>query len=124
MTLEELAWKAVSGYIRRHSTDKFGYGECFTCGAELPTNQMDVGHCITGKHASTKFDPLNLAMQCRHCNGYKSGARVTFEAKLRDLHGDEVVDDLILRSNQIKKYTDKDYRAIIKRYAEKENEQV
>ena len=80
---------------------------CFTCGKV--GNQA--GHF---RHGKLDFDPMNLNCQCAGCNHYRSGNLGIYAINLIKKYGQKKVDDLIVRSNQVKKYTRDELQGIIK----------
>lgn len=82
---------------------------CFTCG-KLGN---EAGHF---KHGRLDFDEMNLNCQCTHCNRWLHGNLGEYAIRLIKKYGQKKVDDLVLRSNQVKKYTREELEEIITKY--------
>lgn len=60
---------------------------CISCGANEPS---DAGHYRSrGAHPKLRFDPFNIWLQCRACNGYKGGRPIEMREGLIDRYGIE-----------------------------------
>ena len=102
----EKAEKVFHAWIRRRDEKK----GCITCGQ--PGDQA--GHW---KHGKLDFDPMNLNLQCRGCNFFRSGKLDVYTIRLVEMYGLEKVKDLERRAEVIKKYSVEELREIIKKYA-------
>ena len=101
--LKAKAWKLFSAYICKR--DNY---TCFTCGKA--GNQG--GHF---KHGKLDFDEMNINCQCPRCNKWLHGNLGIYAIKLIEKYGKNKVDDLIFRSNQVKKYNRIDLNGIIEK---------
>lgn len=114
--------KELSKFIRKRDTDRKGNALCISCKQEFNADKMDCGHFISSKHESVRYEPQNIWLQCRKCNGQRGGNRVNYEINLRQILGDAAVDNLIYMSNQIAKFTKEDIEEKIRRIRELSNE--
>jgi len=94
--------------IRLEAADEFGRVTCCSCGGsfELGKN-VDAGHFLGRQNNATIFDERNVAPQCHQCNRFDTSgqARVNYNAYMLEKYGDQVVAELILKSNQSKQFT-------------------
>lgn len=96
------AWDAFSVFVRSSNADINGNVRCFTCGVPQPWREMDAGHFI--HRNSLDFDEFNIHPQCTKCNRYLSGNEIEYTVKMIRLYGQEVVEDLMSRKNDIVRY--------------------
>ena len=82
---------------------------CITCGGP----GTDAGHW---KHGKLDFDELNLNLQCRGCNFFRSGNLGIYTIRLVEKYGLEKVKDLERRAEVIKKYSVEELKEIIEKY--------
>lgn len=115
-TQKKKLWKVFSQYIRLR--DK---GVCFTCGLERPWKQMQAGHFIprAAGGLALYFDEQNVHCQCYRCNINLGGYGAEYARRLREKFGDDIVDDLYQKRNEIRKYTIEDYDNLIEVYKQK-----
>lgn len=99
--LHAKAWKLMSQYVRMR--DK----ACVTCGS---TGTPQAGHFI---HNKLDFNFKNINRQCSGCNNYKNGNLVKYAIYLQKLYGYDVIEELEIESNIVKKLSIEDYEAII-----------
>ena len=57
-----------SQYIRRRNADHLGRVKCFTCGVEKHWKEQQAGHFQSRSHHSTRWDEVNVQVQCPKCN--------------------------------------------------------
>ena len=82
---------------------------CFTCGAK----GNEAGHF---RHGKLDFDEMNLNCQCTRCNRFLHGNLGIYAIRLTKKYGQQKVDDLVFRSNQIRKYTKEELEEILNKY--------
>ena len=63
-----------SQYIRRRNADHLGRVKCFTCGVEKHWKEQQAGHFQSRSHHSTRWDEVNVQVQCVKCNMYRPAA--------------------------------------------------
>lgn len=114
--LDKILWPLYSVYIRSKDADWRGYVACFTCGLVLEWKYMDAGHCIpkgaTG--SALKYDERNTKPQCKTCNQGKGGNRKEFEARLKKLYGEGIIQELKRLTEAQLSY--QDYKDLIAKY--------
>lgn len=96
-----------------------GYVKCVTCGVVKHYKEMDAGHFISRARTATKITEKNIHPQCKRCNGFLSGNMIAYTTFMIDKYGREFVDDLIVKSKQVMKYTDLELEEITE-YLKKE----
>jgi hypothetical protein len=108
--------KVFSLYIRYRDTMPSGYFRCISCGQIKPFAQADCGHYINRQHMATRFDEMNCNAQCRKCNRFDEGNIQGYRLGLIRKYGEQKVELLELKKNTTRKYSEFEYRALIKYY--------
>ena len=91
---------------------------CICC--NRPMGKVDAGHWLeSGNYSSTRYDEDNIHAQSVHCNQYKGGDSGDYEENLRIKIGDERVDALKAKKNEVVKRTCEDYKEIEEYYKAK-----
>ena len=111
-----------SQYIRRRNADHLGRVKCFTCGVEKHWKEQQAGHFQSRSHHSTRWDEVNVQVQCVKCNMFRQGEQYKFGLYLDDRFGDGTAEDLENRAKTIVKLNRVDYEEAIERYKQKINE--
>jgi hypothetical protein len=83
----EYQWKVFSKLFREYHSNQFDCCVCFTCGKVAHWKKMDTGHFIDRRFAATKFNPLNLEVQCVHCNRHLDGNIEVYKKQLMIKYG-------------------------------------
>lgn len=118
-SLHKKAWKLISEYVRRQGEDDEGLVFCFTCGKKDHWKNMDCGHYI---HKNClDYDLLNLKTQCTFCNRYKHGNSGVYAERLIAEYGEQAVQELRVRSQQVKKFSVGELEELILTYKQKLN---
>ena len=107
LTYKGLFKKAASAWSRYI---RYRDGQCVTCGSKT---QLQCGHLITRSKKSIFFDPENCNVQCAKCNIKHEYNPEIYTAWFINRFGLSRYNDLILRGNQTKKWTDEELREII-----------
>lgn len=89
---------------------------CISCGLVKPISQADCGHYINRSHMSTRFSEKNCNAQCRHCNRFDEGNMSGYRHGLVNKIGENAVLLLESQKNEVRKYSDFEYEALIKHY--------
>ncbi len=108
--------KVFSLYIRQRYA-KNGIVECVTCGTKKHWKEVDAGHFCSRRHYSTRWEPQNVHVQCKSCNGFHAGQNYLMGKYIDKKYGCGTADELIKLSRQIKKFTDNDLKDLINRYS-------
>ena len=111
--------KLFSEYIRRRNADHLGRVKCFTCGVEKHWKEQQAGHFQSRSQHSTRWDEVNVQVQCVKCNMYKQGEQYKFGMYLDQRFGDGTAADLENRAKIIVKVNRVDYEEAIERYKQK-----
>ena len=108
-----------SQYIRRRNADHLGRVKCFTCGVEKHWKEQQAGHLQSRSHHSTRWDEVNVQVQCVKCNMFRQGEQYKFGLYLDDRFGDGTAEELENRAKTIVKLNRVDYEEAIERYKQK-----
>ena len=111
-----------SQYIRRRNADHLGRVKCFTCGIEKHWKEQQAGHFQSRSHHSTRWDEVNVQVQCVKCNMFRQGEQYKFGLYLDQRFGDGTAEELENRAKTIVKLNRVDYEEAIERYKQKINE--
>jgi hypothetical protein len=109
---------AFSDYIRLKASEN-GMVKCFICGTKVPWRQADCAHWIRREIMPTRYSEINTAATCQYCNRLDPDHEDKFEAKLRERHGDLIVDSLIKTSYGLAKYTRPEVEYLIEYFTAK-----
>ena len=110
-------WEVFSAYIR--ARDK---GVCFTCGKSgLKGSGYHAGHCIPKGSGGLLlyFHEQNVHGQCFRCNINLGGNGAVYAQRIREVYGDEVMDEIYRLRGKVVKWTREDYIDLIAEYEEK-----
>ena len=108
--------RVFSLYIRYRDCMPNGYFRCISCGQIKPFNQADCGHYINRQHMATRFSEMNCNAQCRKCNRFDEGNIQGYRKGLISKYGERNVDLLELKKNTTRRYSDFEYKELIKYY--------
>ena len=111
--------KIFSEFIRRRNADHLGRVKCFTCGVEKHWKEQQAGHFQSRSHHSTRWDDVNVQVQCVKCNMYRQGEQYKFGMYLDQRFGDGTAEELENRAKTIVKLNRVDYEEAIERYKQK-----
>lgn len=123
--LVEAAAVRLQLYVRIKAADDNGYVACKTCGViRHYLDRMQGGHFIPRGRLATKLEEENVNPQCDTCNGpcgmTAAGNPIAYTVYMQEMYGQEWIDDIIIRSQEIKKYT----RSEIAEYMVEINEKI
>ena len=108
-----------SQYTRLRNADHLGRVKCFTCGVEKHWKEQQAGHFQSRSHHSTRWDEVNVQVQCVKCNMFRQGEQYKFGMYLDQKYGEGTAEELEIRSKTIVKLNRTDYEEAIKRYKQK-----
>lgn len=111
--------EVFSKYIRLRDCMPNGYFRCISCGQMKPFEQADAGHYFSRTHLSTRFDETNVNAECKYCNRFKADHLVGYRRNLIAKVGQQRFDLLEWKHSQPCKYTEFEYKELIKRYQAK-----
>lgn len=113
---DDKLWRVFSDYIRRSNADDSGLCTCATCGVKAHWKDMDAGHFISRNHKATKFDPQNVAPQCKKCNRFLGGRQYEFGLYIDKKYGKGTAEKILIRSRQVCKRTQLEIDELTKHY--------
>lgn len=105
-----------SQYIRRKDAIS-DIAICITCGKKDHWKKLQNGHFQSRSHYSTRWLESNVGVQCYGCNISRSGEQYKFSQYL----GDNLAQEMYIKSKQIVKFADIDLIEMIDYYTEKVN---
>ena len=108
-----------SQYTRLRNADQLGRVKCFTCGVEKHWKEQQAGHFQSRSHHSTRWDEVNVQVQCVKCNMFRQGEQYKFGMYLDQNYGEGTAEELEIRSKTIVKLNRTDYEEAIERYKQK-----
>jgi len=103
-----------SEYIRRRYA-KDDIAECVTCGKQDHWKRLQAGHFMSRKHYATRWDETNVQVQCSGCNVFRYGEQYKFALYL----GAIVSEDLLVKSREIKKFSNFELVEMYESYKQK-----
>jgi len=108
-----------SQYTRLRNADHLGRVKCFTCGVEKHWKEQQAGHFQSRSHHSTRWDEVNVQVQCVKCNMFRQGEQYKFGMYLDQKYGEGTAEELEIRSKTIVKLNRTDYEEAIEKYKQK-----
>lgn len=106
-----------SQYIRRKDAVS-DIAICVTCGKKDHYKKLQCGHFQSRSHYSTRWLETNVGVQCYGCNISRSGEQYKFSQYL----GDNLAQEMYIKSKQIVKFADVDLEDMIEYYTNKVND--
>lgn len=91
-------WPVFSSYIRLRDSDSSGTGRCITCGRFVHWRRADAGHGVPRQYQATKYNELNVHLQCKPCNGFQGGARERYKEEMDKRYGAGTWDKMMVAS--------------------------
>ena len=108
----KLAQQVFNKFIRLRDKEQ----KCISCSGKLGT-KYDAGHYYSaGGHYSLRFNEDNVHAQCVACNQHKHGNIQKYRFGLIDRIGQKRLDKLDEISNETRKFTKDELKAIIQYY--------
>jgi hypothetical protein len=87
--LKDAQNNACNPYIRLRDEGEL----CISC--QKPPKKKNAGHYLSvGAHPELRFHPMNIHLQCEHCNTYKSGNQANYRINLINKIGIDIVEFL------------------------------
>ena len=104
-----------SQWVRLSNADSKGNCTCVTCGkvGHWKTGGIQAGHFMSRKHYSTRWNEDNVKPQCVGCNMFKAGEQYKYSLYL----GNNLSEELHLKSQQITKFTSVELEEMILYYS-------
>jgi hypothetical protein len=110
--------KEFSIFIRTRDLDESGRATCFTCGVKKPWKQMHAGHFQSRSKLKTRFNPVNVQVQCPKCNLWSQGEQYQFGINLDKRYGEGTADNLRVESEKRGSISQAEYKELIAHYKE------
>ena len=104
-----------SQYIRRKDAID-GISKCISCGVKRNWKELQCGHFMSRSHYSTRWEILNVGVQCISCNIFKHGQQYLFSKYLDKTYGEGTSNELLLKSQTLGKFTTKEIEEMINKY--------
>lgn len=92
--LKNKVFEAIQKYARLRDSDSTWFGKCISCWKKIHWSKADGGHYISRANMSTAFNPDNINLQCKHCNGMLHWNIVEYRKNLIKKIGLKKVEDL------------------------------
>ena len=108
-----------SQWVRSKDADHAGRVACFTCGIVKPWKELDAGHFQTRVKYSTRWDEMNVKPQCKGCNMSNGGHQYLFGLYLDQLYGTGAAEEVVRRSNELRKFSTVELREMAALYQQK-----
>jgi len=80
---------------------------------------MDAGHFQTRVKYSTRWDEMNVKPQCKGCNLTNGGHQYLFGLYLNQLYGTGTAEEIVRRSNELRKFSTVELREMAALYQQK-----
>jgi hypothetical protein len=96
-----------SQYIRKKDSVN-EIATCYTCGKKDHWKKLQAGHFASRRHYSTRWEELNVKVQCYSCNIGMQGLQFEFGKRLNKEYGDYTAESLLIKSKRVVKFTDAD----------------
>ncbi len=93
-SLKRRADRLFSLFIRKRFADAYGRVSCVTCQARLHWKKANAGHFIKRQFVATRYDARNCHVQCVHCNLYRGGELIEYNAFMLRTYGQQTIDEL------------------------------
>jgi Bacteriophage Lambda NinG protein len=104
-------------YIRRKDAVN-DIAQCVTCGKKDHWSKLQNGHWASRRHYSTRWDERNCNVQCSSCNVFRAGEIYLYTKYLCSQYGDNFPEELYIKSQQIRKFTDVELQELIEHYTQ------
>ena len=102
-------------YIRNRFA-KNGKAKCFTCCKVDDVTRLHAGHFISRKHYATRWDEVNVQVQCPKCNLFGQGEQYTFGLNLDKQFGEGTAEKLQQKARGLVKLSNADLKEMILKY--------
>ena len=92
---------------------------CISCRKLLPINVAQVGHYISRRYESMRWDLRNIHLQCAACNKWKGGNPIEYRKALVEMYGEKEVQSMETFYRESPGYSVFDLEQIVKEYQKK-----
>ena len=111
-------YELVQKYARLRDSDKYGWWKCISCWKKVRWDKADWWHYISRSNLSTAFDPMNIHLQCKYCNGMLHWNYIEYRKNLIKKIGLEEVERLERLKHKTRKRTKQELEEKIDYYSE------
>src|SRR5258706_4936773 len=108
-----------SEWVRRKDATQAGTARCVTCGHIDDWKAQDAGHFWKRQHKATRWNPINVAVQCSRCNRFRGGAEAEHAAYIIREYGLAAFQDLEEQHVRVKKWSRDEIEGLIAFYKQK-----
>jgi len=105
-----------SRYVRTRDLDDNGRATCFTCGVQKPWKELHAGHFQSRSKLATRFDEVNVQVQCPRCNLWNQGEQYQFALNLDEHYGAGTAQRIVAASNGTRRISAGEYQQLIAHY--------
>lgn len=92
-----------------NTTGSRHYGICFTCGANVPFDDLHCGHFVSGRTNALFFEEHNSKIQCAKCNTFLGGNLEVYREKMIEKYGIEEVERLESLRHTVQRITEGEF---------------
>ena len=94
--LKQKLRKVFNEYIRLRDVDEHGNGNCISCGNPLKfgSPNTQAGHFYPAPIETLRYSELNVHLQCKSCNYFKSGNLIEYRKGLVKKIGEDGIKEL------------------------------
>lgn len=113
--------RSVQNVVNKYSRLRDCAGEdgtnCISCNKWFPYEKGDGGHFIPmGSSSALRYDERNINFQCHGCNRFKHGNQANYYVGMVNKYGQPVVDELMSRQHETRKWSDDELKELRKHY--------
>lgn len=110
----------VNKYCRLRDCFGSDGAACISCQKWTPFEKGDGGHFIAmGSSSALRYDERNVNFQCQFCNRFKHGNLANYYIGMVRKYGQAVVDELMSRQHELKKWKPEEISELRKYYNER-----
>jgi len=95
-----------------------GFFKCISCQRVLQIETANVGHYISRRYESLRWDLRNINLQCPSCNKWLSGNLIEYRKALIEIYGEKKVEEMERFYRESPGYTVFDLELKVKQYEE------
>lgn len=113
--------RVFSEFIRLRDAGSNGFIRCFCCGKMLHWKKSENMHFIPRQHMSLRFNEINCNAGCTYCNHFMNGNIEAYTLNLQKVHGNDILERLMLIKNTPSKMGDFEANVLIDHYKKEVN---
>lgn len=110
--------KVFSLYIRLRNADENGMVKCYTSDKIVHYKDAHAGHFLSRRHLGTRWNEINVQVQCVGENIFNSGNAPEFGRRIINEYGIQEYENLFVLSKKESKYDRFFYENMINHYTE------